>query len=51
MEKMEGILVFDFSNDLIYQNMNDGLKNKMIKQGKKMGLLDSEEAFVSWWFN
>ena len=46
-EKMEGILVFDHTNDLIYQHLNDALKGKMIKQGKKMGILDESETFVS----
>lgn len=46
---MEGILVFDMSNDLLYKNLNDGLQKKLISIAKERGLCEDEltrEAFI-----
>uniref|UniRef100_A0A182SCP9 FUZ/MON1/HPS1 first Longin domain-containing protein n=1 Tax=Anopheles maculatus TaxID=74869 RepID=A0A182SCP9_9DIPT len=41
---MEGILVFDQTNDLIYHNFNEAMREKMSKQAYDLGLLDEESA-------
>ncbi|XP_053670434.1 BLOC-3 complex member HPS1 [Anopheles nili] len=41
---MEGILVFDQTNDLIYHNFNEGMREKMSKQAFDLGLLEEESA-------
>uniref|UniRef100_A0A2M4CSJ7 Putative agap011210-pa-like protein n=1 Tax=Anopheles darlingi TaxID=43151 RepID=A0A2M4CSJ7_ANODA len=41
---MEGILVFDQTNDLIYHNFNEGMREKMHKQALDLGLLEEETA-------
>ncbi|XP_053659123.1 BLOC-3 complex member HPS1 [Anopheles marshallii] len=41
---MEGILVFDQTNDLIYHNFNEAMREKMSKQAYELGLLDEESA-------
>uniref|UniRef100_A0A182WDD6 Uncharacterized protein n=1 Tax=Anopheles minimus TaxID=112268 RepID=A0A182WDD6_9DIPT len=41
---MEGILVFDQTNDLIYHNFNEAMQEKMSKQAYELGLLDEESA-------
>lgn len=43
---MEGILVFDQTNDLIYHNFNEAMREKMHKQALDLGLLE-EETVVS----
>ncbi|XP_058128472.1 BLOC-3 complex member HPS1 [Anopheles ziemanni] len=39
---MEGILVFDQTNDLIYHTFNEAMREKMIKQAFDLGLLEEE---------
>ncbi|XP_050090314.1 Hermansky-Pudlak syndrome 1 protein homolog isoform X1 [Anopheles aquasalis] len=39
---MEGILVFDQTNDLIYHNFNEAMREKMHKQALDLGLLEEE---------
>uniref|UniRef100_A0A182K1A7 FUZ/MON1/HPS1 third Longin domain-containing protein n=1 Tax=Anopheles christyi TaxID=43041 RepID=A0A182K1A7_9DIPT len=41
---MEGILVFDQTNDLIYHNFNEAMRGKMSKQAFDLGLLDEESV-------
>nr|XP_049466231.1 Hermansky-Pudlak syndrome 1 protein homolog [Anopheles coluzzii] len=41
---MEGILVFDQTNDLIYHNFNEAMREKMSKQAYDLGLLDEESV-------
>uniref|UniRef100_A0A182Q7R1 FUZ/MON1/HPS1 third Longin domain-containing protein n=1 Tax=Anopheles farauti TaxID=69004 RepID=A0A182Q7R1_9DIPT len=44
MVKMEGILVFDQTNDLIYHNFNEPMREKMYKQALDLGLLEEESV-------
>uniref|UniRef100_A0AAG5DLD3 FUZ/MON1/HPS1 first Longin domain-containing protein n=1 Tax=Anopheles atroparvus TaxID=41427 RepID=A0AAG5DLD3_ANOAO len=39
---MEGILVFDQTNDLIYHTFNEAMREKMLKQAFDLGLLEEE---------
>ncbi|XP_058065061.1 BLOC-3 complex member HPS1 isoform X2 [Anopheles bellator] len=39
---MEGILVFDQTNDLIYHDFNESMREKMYKQALDLGLLEEE---------
>uniref|UniRef100_A0A182MXI0 FUZ/MON1/HPS1 third Longin domain-containing protein n=1 Tax=Anopheles dirus TaxID=7168 RepID=A0A182MXI0_9DIPT len=41
---MEGILVFDQTNDLIYHNFNEPMREKMYKQALDLGLLEEESV-------
>ncbi|XP_055595934.1 BLOC-3 complex member HPS1 isoform X2 [Uranotaenia lowii] len=40
---MEGVLIFDQSNDLIYQNVNDALRAKLTRHAIDLGLLEDEK--------
>lgn len=39
--KMEGVLIFDQNNDLIYQNFNDAMRAKMCKHAIDLGLMEN----------
>ncbi|XP_065092961.1 BLOC-3 complex member HPS1 [Ochlerotatus camptorhynchus] len=40
---MEGVLIFDQNNDLIYQNFNDAMRAKMCKHAIDLGLMENEK--------
>lgn len=44
---MDGILVFDLSNDLIYKNLNDGLQTKLFEIARERGLCDNDATTLS----
>ena len=37
---MEGVLLFDQNNDLIYQNFNDAMRAKMTRHAIDLGLME-----------
>ncbi|XP_058828626.1 BLOC-3 complex member HPS1 [Topomyia yanbarensis] len=39
---MEGVLIFDQNNDLMYQNFNDAMRAKMYKHAIDLGLMEDE---------
>lgn len=40
---MEGVLIFDQSNDLIYQNFNDAMRAKMSRHAIDLGLMEDDK--------
>lgn len=43
---MDGLLIFDYSNDLIFIQLNQKLRAKVNKLAKTQGLIENGEAKV-----
>ncbi|XP_055535291.1 BLOC-3 complex member HPS1 [Wyeomyia smithii] len=43
---MEGVLIFDHNNDLMYQNLNDAMRAKMYKHATELGLVQDDKTDI-----